>query len=541
MAVEVTTRTTFPYTAATLIVVTFPDGFKAAGTGAMVGPNDLLTATHVVYSPEHGGWASAVSIYPGADFNAVTGVIEDAPHVVEGFRWQFDGWPTQSFADGSNATFSRAESQYDVALIGLSKAIGAQTGWFGLAPGYDAPQWASVLGYASGTTGLMNGKAWVTRDASAAVYVATDTPGTDLLGAGSSGGPLYVTDSNGLPTIIGVKSAGSASTNIWADIGLLHDHLSAAISRNDALLNGAYLYKGIPDADATAGRSFSFSLGADTFRSSNTSDTLAYTATLADGASLPSWLQFDAARKVFSGIPASTDPSAVRVRVTASASGTAGASSASDEFQILIGTAGIDYSGRSGNERIGAQSGNDLIDGGNGLDTVVFAGKRAAYQIKAAASGITVKDTAGNGGTDSLSNIERLQFADMSLAFDTSGNAGQAYRLYQAAFNRTPDTGGLSFQTRALDDGWGLGGIAQNFIDSPEFSSKYGALDDRQFVTQLYQNVLHRAPEPAGLAYHLNNLGNGMLRSQVLVGFSESPENQAAIIGMIQNGIELIW
>lgn len=64
MAVEVTTRTAYPYTATALIIVTFPDGSKAAGTGAVVGPNDLLTATHVVYSPDHGGWASGISIYP---------------------------------------------------------------------------------------------------------------------------------------------------------------------------------------------------------------------------------------------------------------------------------------------------------------------------------------------------------------------------------------------------------------------------------------------------------------------------------------------
>ena len=121
---------------------------------------------------------------------------------------------------------------------------------------------------------------------------------------------------------------------------------------------------------------------------------------------------------------------------------------------------------------------------------------------------------------------------------DTAGNAGMAYRLYQAAFDRTPDQGGLGFQMKALDDGLNIAQVAANFIASPEFQRTYGALNDTQFVTQLYQNVLHRAPDSGGLAFHVNNLATGAnTRANVLVGFSESPENQAALIGAIQNGM----
>ena len=133
--------------------------------------------------------------------------------------------------------------------------------------------------------------------------------------------------------------------------------------------------------------------------------------------------------------------------------------------------------------------------------------------------------------------MERFEFTDTSLAFDTAGTAGQAYRLYQAAFNRTPDQGGLGFQVNALDKGTGLSGVAGNFIASPEFASTYGALNNTQFVTQLYQNVLHRGPDAGGLAFHVGNLDRGMSRADVLVGFSESPENQAALIGVISAGM----
>jgi serralysin len=51
--------------------------------------------------------------------------------------------------------------------------------------------------------------------------------------------------------------------------------------------------------------------------------------------------------------------------------------------------------------------------------------------------------------------------------------------------------------------------------------------------------VLHRAPDAGGLAFHTGNLATGAAsRAATLVGFSESPENQAALIGVIQNGME---
>jgi hypothetical protein len=147
----------------------------------------------------------------------------------------------------------------------------------------------------------------------------------------------------------------------------------------------------------------------------------------------------------------------------------------------------------------------------------------------------------GLDGIDQLSNVERLGFSDKRIAFDTDGTAGQAYRLYQAAFDRAPDLGGLGFWISMLDAGWGLKDVSKNFLASPEFSSLYGSLDNMQYITALYNNVLHRAPEAAGLAYHSEALASGSVdRAQLLINFSESAENQAALIGVIANGMTYI-
>jgi hypothetical protein len=46
-------------------------------------------------------------------------------------------------------------------------------------------------------------------------------------------------------------------------------------------------------------------------------DTLALTATRADGSALPSWLSFNAATRTFSGTPANGDVGPIEVKLTA--------------------------------------------------------------------------------------------------------------------------------------------------------------------------------------------------------------------------------
>jgi hypothetical protein len=112
------------------------------------------------------------------------------------------------------------------------------------------------------------------------------------------------------------------------------------------------------------------------------------------------------------------------------------------------------------------------------------------------------------------------------------------FRLYQAAFGRTADPGGLGFHIGNIElAGLSLAQVAQNFINSPEFQQKYGALSNTDFVTQLYANVLHRAPDAGGLAYWTNLLATGTPRAAVMLGFSESPENRANTLDSVYAGL----
>jgi len=185
-------------------------------------------------------------------------------------------------------------------------------------------------------------------------------------------------------------------------------------------------------------------------------------------------------------------------------------------------------------------SGNYTISGGGGIDTAVYTENSSAFQINGTVDSLTVVSTSGLEGTGTLHQVDRLQFADKILAFDISGHAGETYRLFQAAFDRTPDLNGVSYWTKQLDSGLTLHNLAQAFVNSAEFASIYGTNPTSQnLITHFFTNVLGRAPETAGLNYWVNELQSGVSKADVLVDFSESPENQAHVNPTIAHGISL--
>jgi len=195
--------------------------------------------------------------------------------------------------------------------------------------------------------------------------------------------------------------------------------------------------------------------------------------------------------------------------------------------------------GGGDDDRFEGRGGDDLLDGGAGLDVALYSGARAGYTVTHTQDGVTVQDASGRDGRDTLRDIERLQFTDGMLALDVEGVAGQAYRVYQAAFARTPDPTGLGFWIDKMDDGMTLLEVASGFVASAEFATRYGATpSNRELVEKFYLNVLQRPGEAEGIAHWVGVLDNRAASvAEVLRGFSESAENRAALVGVMENGI----
>ncbi|WP_298928754.1 DUF4214 domain-containing protein [uncultured Ramlibacter sp.] len=118
------------------------------------------------------------------------------------------------------------------------------------------------------------------------------------------------------------------------------------------------------------------------------------------------------------------------------------------------------------------------------------------------------------------------------------GHSGSAYRMYQAAFDRAPDSAGLNYYIEKLSTRqMTLKSMAIGFYNSPEFKSRYGDVGPQTFIDLLYRNVLGRDGETAGRFFHMSNIANG--RTDVydtLVSFSESPENIARVSASLGTG-----
>jgi serralysin len=88
--------------------------------------------------------------------------------------------------------------------------------------------------------------------------------------------------------------------------------------------------------------------------------------------------------------------------------------------RYITGTNGSDnLTGTDAGDMLEGDGGNDLIFGGNGSDTAVFRGLRSEYSFTNLANGdLQVLHNASgavNDGTDTLSSIEVLRFADSSI------------------------------------------------------------------------------------------------------------------------------
>lgn len=212
--------------------------------------------------------------------------------------------------------------------------------------------------------------------------------------------------------------------------------------------------------------------------------------------------------------------------------------------------------GGTGNDRFVGYAGNDYFDGRGGVDTAVYRGKVRDYTLSSSSVidrtdplqsntllATLITDAGSNrDGIDTLINVERLEFSDATIAYDIvkGSNAGDAYRLYKAAFDRIPDPVGLGYWVKTLDDGTNtLLKVAQGFINSPEFVKLNGVdSSNALFITNLYKFVLQRTPDPEGFRYWDSVLSNNPgARAQTLIDFSNSPENIAQVAGLIANGI----
>ncbi|HYD95285.1 MAG TPA: DUF4214 domain-containing protein [Noviherbaspirillum sp.] len=194
-------------------------------------------------------------------------------------------------------------------------------------------------------------------------------------------------------------------------------------------------------------------------------------------------------------------------------------------------TQNVTIDDRNGSGRMRTWAGNDSIgdtnaaagariDGGLGSDTAIYSRDASSYRISRSADG-TVRVT-GQGLSDTLVNVERLSFADLSMNLAVSATAAtlaprqldSLIELYIAYFNRVPDADGMAYWMGELRNGTSLKAISDSFYAAAvQYASLTGYAADMSndaFVKIVYKNVLGRDTVDAdGLSYWTAALATG--------------------------------
>jgi hypothetical protein len=197
---------------------------------------------------------------------------------------------------------------------------------------------------------------------------------------------------------------------------------------------------------------------------------------------------------------------------------------ANDDGDTLVGGAGSDtMTGGAGDDTFYVGRGADVINGAGGTNSVVFGSGLLNYNIVHTASGYTVSSRLSGTAVDTLSNVQKLVFSDMSINLEVQSDARTVSstqlhsleELYVAFFDRVPDADGLQFWTGQLKGGQSINAIADSFYAAGlQYASVTGftaSMSSSDFINVVYRNVLGRpdGADAAGLAYWVAGMADG--------------------------------
>lgn len=96
--------------------------------------------------------------------------------------------------------------------------------------------------------------------------------------------------------------------------------------------------------------------------------------------------------------------------------------------------------------------------------------------------------------------------------------------LYNSLLGRPSDSGGSQFYVNAIKNGASVNSVATNIVSSPEFAAAHSTGSVADNIESLYQTILGRHSEQAGLEFWINAANNGQSISQIAAQFTQSDE-----------------
>lgn len=279
------------------------------------------------------------------------------------------------------------------------------------------------------------------------------------LGDGKNNTVYLVLNSAGTKTYI--KSLSADANGNRFEMTLNGNYLDTLTSANFVFATASptnqapVLATPLLDQNATENTAFSYVVPATSFTDPD-NDSLSYSAKLANGSALPTWLTFDAATRTFSGTPGDTASGTYAIQVTATDAGNA---TVSDSFTLAVqdvpagpavinGTPNNDtLTGTAADEQLFGGAGNDTLNGGAGNDILV--GGTGADKLTGGAGADVFRYTATLDSYRTSATSSSDQILDFDVAADKidvsalgytglgNGLNGTLQLTYSASSNRT--------------------------------------------------------------------------------------------------------
>lgn len=200
--------------------------------------------------------------------------------------------------------------------------------------------------------------------------------------------------------------------------------------------------------------------------------------------------------------------------------------------------------GGAGKDVLTGFEGNDTLNGNENTDKAIYRGHSTDYDIHRNADGnwTIIHKNDGPDGMDTLINIERIQYTDISLALDLDGKAGITAKTLGAVFgpeslsNEVYSGIGLSL----LDSGMSYAALMQFAINAALGDN---ATNHTAIVGLLYENVVGFVPSAADEAYYVGLLDSGahtVASIGIMAANTDLNEENIHLVGLSQTGLEYL-
>jgi hypothetical protein len=211
-------------------------------------------------------------------------------------------------------------------------------------------------------------------------------------------------------------------------------------------------------------------------------------------------------------------------------------------IEDVVGTAYDDVLiGNSANNRFTPGTGNDMIDGAGGFNTVQISAARSAYRLSLdePTGHVLMQSVDGASGADELQNIHRVFFADCAVALDMSVKGSTVAKVLGAVFGKeaVANRGFAGVGMSLMDQGYTpekLMDLALKFRLGENFSAETE-------VKLLFENLIGRPPGAAEVKQFAGMITSGAFTLNSFAWMAANSSfntDNIQLTGLMQSGLD---